>query len=302
MKVFLSWSGNLSHKTALIFREWLPSVLQYVKPYVSSEDIDKGTRWSTDIAKELEASTYGILCITKDNLDAPWVNFEAGALSKTIEKSKVSPFLLNIKRSEVQGPLLQFQSTILEQEDILKLMIGINKNATEDERLDENRLKKVFEVWYPQLQDQLSKLAQQPPMVNVSKPEEKNNIQNLILEEILELTRRQQKILNSPDILLPPEYIREVIRMANLNDERERMEYELRDPVRFLGEHVELLEEILDTIDMDKGVAVGELERIREEFTKINDVTRHISREINVRVGNSRKRPTFNGSVKALKK
>ena len=116
MKVFLSWSGEISHKVAMVFRDWLPSVIQEIEPYVSSEDIDKGARWSTDIAKELENSTFGILCVTRDNIIAPWLNFEAGALSKTMDKSFVSPFLFDIKRSEVNGPILQFQSTVFEKE------------------------------------------------------------------------------------------------------------------------------------------------------------------------------------------
>ena len=74
LKVFLSWSGELSQRSAQILREWIPSVIQAVDPYLSSEDIDKGARWSTDIAKELEASGFGILCITEDNLAAPWIN------------------------------------------------------------------------------------------------------------------------------------------------------------------------------------------------------------------------------------
>src|SRR6266403_3949719 len=100
MKVFISWSGPISNKVAVLLRDWLPSVIQAVEPYVSSEDIDKGARWSTDIAKELEAAHFGILCITPDNISAPWINFEAGALSKALDKSKVVPLLVGVKKSE----------------------------------------------------------------------------------------------------------------------------------------------------------------------------------------------------------
>ena len=94
MKVFISWSGDLSHKVAIVIRDWLPAILQYVEPYVSSEDIDKGVRWSSDISKELDNSKFGILCVTKENFEAPWLNFEAGALGKSFETGRVSPFLL----------------------------------------------------------------------------------------------------------------------------------------------------------------------------------------------------------------
>lgn len=91
VKVFLSWSGELSHKLACAFRDWLPSVLQSIVPYVSSEDIDKGARWSTDIAQELELSAFGILLITKENLNAPWINFEAGARGLARSDTSTTP-------------------------------------------------------------------------------------------------------------------------------------------------------------------------------------------------------------------
>jgi hypothetical protein len=129
MKVFLSWSGELSHKIAIELREWLPFVIQSVEPYVSSEDIDKGTRWSIDIAKELENSSFGILCVTPQNLDAPWLNFEAGALSKAFNTASVSPFLFGLKPSDLKkSPLLQFQSTLYDKKDFLKLIYSINNS------------------------------------------------------------------------------------------------------------------------------------------------------------------------------
>ena len=198
MKVFISWSGNKSHRVGLVFREWLPSVIQSIEPYVSSEDIDKGARWSTDIAKELENSTFGILCVTKENLHAPWLSFEAGALSKTMDKSFVTPFLFDIKRSEVNGPILQFQSTIFDKDDIKKLLHTLNKACGEN-GITETMLDKAFEVWYPTLEKELNALHD----INDDLDEESNtevDVQaSAIIEEILELSRDNQKLLRNPD-------------------------------------------------------------------------------------------------------
>jgi len=198
MKVFLSWSGEKSHKVAVVFRDWFPSVIQSLVPYVSSEDIDKGTRWSTDIAKELEDSSFGILCVTKENLTAPWLTFEAGALSKTMEKSFVSPFLFDIKRSEVDGPILQFQSTIFNKGDVLKLLKTLNKACGEDQLTDE-RLDKAFDVWWPTLEEELNKLKDLKEQEDDIKATNISVENSEILEEILDLTRINQKLLRNPD-------------------------------------------------------------------------------------------------------
>jgi hypothetical protein len=199
MKVFISWSGNKSHKVALVFREWFPSVIQSIEPYVSSEDIDKGARWSTDIAKELENSTFGILCVTKENMNAPWLSFEAGALSKTMDKSFVSPFLFDIKRSEVNGPILQFQSTIFQKEDIKKLLNTLNK-ACGESCITDTMLEKAFEVWYPTLEVELNKLKNvQDESEEHHKQEDSKIHTSEILEEILDLSRNNQKLLRNPE-------------------------------------------------------------------------------------------------------
>ena len=198
MKVFISWSGETSQKVATVFREWLPSVIQSIEPYVSSEDIDKGARWSTDIAKELADSTFGILCVTKENLEAPWLSFEAGALSKTMEKSFVTPFLFDIKRSEVQGPILQFQSTIFKKDDIKKMIKTLN-SASGDKKIADERLEKAFDVWYPTLEKELNNIkSDSKDKENGKKPNQSNDAPE-ILEEILELSRDNQKLLRNPN-------------------------------------------------------------------------------------------------------
>ena len=201
MKVFISWSGNKSLKVAQQLRDWLPYVINSIEPYVSSEDIDKGARWSTDIAKELADSTFGILCVTKENFEAPWLSFEAGALSKTMEKAFVTPFLFDIKRAEVQGPILQFQSTIFDKEDIKKMVKTLNK-ACGDTGITEARLEKSFDVWYPTLEKGLNELKTDSSDSEDHKHSEEPPHSSEMLEEILELSRDNQKLLRNPDTKL----------------------------------------------------------------------------------------------------
>lgn len=211
MKVFISWSGETSHHVALAFRDWLPSVIQTVEPYVSSEDIDKGARWSSDISSELEASVFGIICVTASNIDAPWVNFEAGALSKFVEKSRVTPFLFRMKRSEVKpGPLLQFQSTLDTRDDIHKMVESIN-SAMDKGALDPSRLNTIFDVWWPRLEERLSKIRDATDQATEKAEKEKRSKGPDLSEEVITLLRQQSLILNDPTRILPPSYVRDVL-------------------------------------------------------------------------------------------
>jgi hypothetical protein len=174
-----------------------------VKPYISSEDIDKGSRWSIELARELESSSYGIICVTQDNMDAPWLNFEAGALSKAFDASRVSPFLFKVRPSDLTGPLTQFQATSHDREDVFRLLEGIN-GACGESALDALRLGKVFDHWWPDLDDRLIHLRLPDPQ---SKSETERG-DTEILEEVLELVRGQQRLLATPETLLPPSYLK----------------------------------------------------------------------------------------------
>jgi hypothetical protein len=127
VKLFICWAGELSRKIALILYDWIPAVIPSITPWISSEDIRKGTRWSAELSKELEGSYFGIICLVPDNLMEPWLLFEAGALSKSVEGSRVFPLLFGVGPSQLPGPLQQFQATIFEKEDVRKLMQSLNE-------------------------------------------------------------------------------------------------------------------------------------------------------------------------------
>lgn len=196
MKVFISWSGEKSNKIANILRDWMPCVIQSIKPYVSSKDIDKGARWSSDIAQELKDSRFGIICVTKDNINAPWINFEAGALSKTMDKSNVAPFLFDIKRSEVNGPISQFQSTIFDKDDIKSLMRTLNKLCG-DGGISEARFNTTFEKWYPTLEKDLNYIYENE---SIEGPEVVSDSD--IIGEILKISKENQEIIRNTDLKL----------------------------------------------------------------------------------------------------
>lgn len=198
MKVFISWSGVRSKKVAMVFQDWLPSVIQSIEPFVSSEDIDKGSRWHTDIAQELKASNFGIICVTQDNLTAPWLNFEAGALSKMIENNYVAPFLLDVKPSDLKdSPISQFQATSFSSEDIKRLMETLNVAA--NNCLEVTRLYATFDKWYPSLETSLNELRAEP----IDEASESlTNVHPDLLEELLEMSRNTQRLLGNTDVKL----------------------------------------------------------------------------------------------------
>jgi len=178
MKVFLSWSGLRSKAVAESLRDWLPFVIQAVQPWISASDIDKGTRWGAEVAAQLQEVRVGIVCLTADNLKAPWLLFETGALSKTLEETFVCPYLLDIDPTDLTGPFAQFQATKAQKDDTKELLRTINK-ALGDDALDEKRLDKQFEKWWPDLDESLRKIP-----ATVEEPQPKRDEREM-LEELL---------------------------------------------------------------------------------------------------------------------
>ncbi|KYK32135.1 MAG: hypothetical protein AYK19_15955 [Theionarchaea archaeon DG-70-1] len=184
MKLFLGWSGNKSKETAEALSEWLPQVIQAVKPFFSP-NMEKGTRWETEIIQELEESMIGIICLTKENFNNKWVLYEAGALSK-MKDAYVCTFLLDLTPSQIERPLGMFQHTRFDKDDIWKLLLTINKKVKEANEIspDEKVLSGIFNKFWPDLKSRLEIIAQRQS--EVTQPVRSDSEK---LDEILELVR-----------------------------------------------------------------------------------------------------------------
>jgi hypothetical protein len=186
MDVFISWSGPRSGAVANALRSWLPLIINALKPWLSSADIDKGARWGMDIAQRLQAAKAGIICLTPSNVHSDWILFEAGALSKTVPNTYVCPLLIDIEPSDIKGPLAQFQATRADKVDLLKLVKTLNQGLGES-ALEESQIQVAFEAFWPEIKTKLDKLPADEPSARPQRTDRD------LLEEILDFARNQSR-------------------------------------------------------------------------------------------------------------
>jgi hypothetical protein len=201
MKLFISWSGEPSRQIAEALRDWLPMVVNSVEPFISSKDIDAGSRWLAEVSGQLKAADFGIVCVTKTNVQAPWLNFEAGALGKTVDASAVIPLLHEVKRSDVQGPLTQFQMSELNREGIYEIVLAINRYAEAGHT--EVRLANLFDLVWPKLEEALGGLPEAPGDANQAPPRQPGELLEEVLSIVRTLDRKMPQIARAP-VASPP--------------------------------------------------------------------------------------------------
>jgi hypothetical protein len=184
MNIFISWSGERSKAIAEALHQWLGSVIQPLRLWMSDRDIDKGTRSLPSISNQLEQTDFGIICLTPENLTESWLLFEAGALSKSQDESRVWMFLYDLNYADVQGPLAQFQHTKATKEDIEKLLRAIN-TAKEEPLITGQQLEIAFSRGWADFENKLKAV----PAVGSTKPPERS-LKDMV-QEMLELLRSE---------------------------------------------------------------------------------------------------------------
>lgn len=181
MKVFISWSGERSHSLGDALHDWIPLVLHYVEPWLSQADIEAGQRWAEQVAKELEASNFGIICVTRENVGSPWVLFEAGALAKSMQGSRVIPLLLDLEVRDITGPLAQFQAKKVERTGLIEVIQSLNQLSPHP--VPEDRVTQLFDALWPELEKKVAAIPKASVQAKHARPQPE------ILEELVTSVR-----------------------------------------------------------------------------------------------------------------
>jgi DNA-binding XRE family transcriptional regulator len=200
MRIFISWSGERSGRVATVLQAWIPRVVQAVRPWLSSASIDPGARWGAEVSEALQDLQFGVLCLTPENITAPWVLFEAGALSKSVSESRLVPYLVGFEARELEGPLAQFQNVQADRRGTYQLVTAINAAAGE-RGVSSDVLGESFDVWWPRLEPQLREIAAASPAETPTPTRSTDDM----LGEVLSLLRAQRLAVSPPTVPVEPE-------------------------------------------------------------------------------------------------
>jgi TIR domain len=148
VKVFISWSEERSKAVGLALRQWLPKVFQNIEIWMST-DIPAGAMWLQRLMEHLKGPCFGIICVTPENKDKPWIHFEAGAIVRAVDNNNhVCPYLVALHSSDLlNNPLSHFQYKIADEEGTKKLVESINQAI--EKPLEPTLLQETFELWWP---------------------------------------------------------------------------------------------------------------------------------------------------------
>lgn len=202
MRVFISWAGPLSLEIAEFFQEWLPRVIQVITPVMSTE-IEKDTLWTPQLFSQMESSSTCISILTHENLDARWLLFEAGVMS-----SKICCFLVDVTPAEIKTPLSIYQLTKFEKKDVFRLIKLLNSKLkdTTEMPLEMERLKSVFNQNWPEFEEKITILIKESTQSRPHDPPPPHRSKRNILEEVLELSRKQIQRMENWEISNYEEY------------------------------------------------------------------------------------------------
>ncbi len=156
-KIFISWSGSVTNNFAMGLKRVIEETIfpdLNVECFVSNVDIASGTDWWTSIGSELKSCRFGILCLSNENIYAPWIFYEAGGMAS--RDVPTTPLLVGCEIDSLEkSPLGGKQCVDFEsQAEFIKMIVDINHHF--NDLLPSSIVKQMAEKGYDELNRSLS--------------------------------------------------------------------------------------------------------------------------------------------------
>jgi len=197
MKVFISWSGERSREVAIVLNRWIERNIQLAETWISTDDIGAGDIWFQEIKARLDETSVGIICLTKENVNNPWILFEAGALAKGTKENKVCTFLIDLNAGELKPPLSQFNATWLEQGSFRKLVKTISDGLEKplSESVIEDVMGSAWSKLKAEIDEIISKTKSGPAPSKMDMEEMLSEVLRLVTQSNHTIARQQNEML-----------------------------------------------------------------------------------------------------------
>jgi hypothetical protein len=121
---------------------------------VLSTEFQKGEEWFQLLRRGLDNARTGIVFLTPENADAPWIHFEAGALATAVgNRHSLFTYVYVFDPGSLTGPLSAYQSTVATKEDTHRLVLNLC-GVLERELPDEV----AYGAWWVKLEEVLDNI------------------------------------------------------------------------------------------------------------------------------------------------
>lgn len=215
MKLFLSWSGERSRRVAELIGEWISGVIQQIDPWISSE-MDRGAIWFSEIGSAINTVSNGVVCLTRENLTAPWILFEAGALARNFGSNRVCTFLIDVKPKDISDPLAQFNHTFSTRDSMFQLAKTLNERLNEG-KLADAKLQKEFDLHWDLFESGFQEIITETREGEKPPKKSEREILNDIADMLQSVNRKVNLLADLPFVRSGENYFRTTIRKDALD-------------------------------------------------------------------------------------
>ena len=168
--IFISFSKRVTQDAAQVIVEIIQSIYpkssSNVAVFLSSQEIKAGA-FKGQILEAMKNAKFAISILTPENFNAPWLMYEAGALSLAVERNggHLMPYLFCRHGSKREDAIVDFQYVEYQinhkdnQEQLVRLLINLNESLSESNWVDELKIRSKIDSLWDSVSQRLDRIA-----------------------------------------------------------------------------------------------------------------------------------------------